>query len=78
MEVNLNAEYQPQSSLLQRNEKARTLSKKRKLQEDITELEADIRDKKSEINEIMGRLKSMEEPCPEPILPTACPSNAEA
>ena len=78
MEVNLTAQYQSQSSLLQRSQRARMLSKKRKLQEDIKELEADIRDKKLEMDMIAERLPSTTEPCPEPLLPEARPSNAEA
>ena len=78
MEVNLNAKYQSQSSLLQRSQKARMLNKKRKLQEDIKELEAEIQNKKLEINDMVGFQKSTEEPLTEPVPAAACPSNAEA
>eukprot|EP00435_Cladocopium_sp_Y103_P074479 s326_g49.t1 len=78
MKVNLTAEYQSQMALLKRSQKAKMLNKKRRLQDDIKELEADIRDKKLQMDHIMGQLPSTEEPLPEPALPTASPSNAEA
>ena len=73
MKVNMNAEYQPQADLIKHSDKARMLNLKRKLEDEVEELQAEMKEKRVQIQKISNLWEAdtateEKEPLPEPSM----------